>query len=199
MACVLADPGQIEQVLVNLAVNARDAMPTGGRCLIETANVEVDDSYARSTRPCDPGRYVRLRVSDTGSGMRPRSARARLRALLHHEAQGRGHRARPGHGVRHRHPVRRPRSALLRARRRHHLSAILLPATEQRPTLGAARRGHEPDGNGEIGATGRGRGRRCARWPAGSSSAHGYRGDHRRRRRRGARAAAQARRARSTC
>jgi PAS domain S-box-containing protein len=66
---VLADPGQMEQILVNLAVNARDAMPSGGRLLIETANVNVDESYA-STRPgLEPGRYVRLRVSDDGEGM----------------------------------------------------------------------------------------------------------------------------------
>jgi two-component system cell cycle sensor histidine kinase/response regulator CckA len=66
---VLADPGQMEQILVNLAVNARDAMPGGGRLLIETANVDVDESYA-STRPgLEPGRYVQLRVSDNGEGM----------------------------------------------------------------------------------------------------------------------------------
>jgi PAS domain S-box-containing protein len=68
---VLADPGQMEQILVNLAVNARDAMPSGGRLLIETANVTVDESYA-STRPSlEPGRYARLRVSDDGEGMDP--------------------------------------------------------------------------------------------------------------------------------
>jgi PAS domain S-box-containing protein len=68
---VLADPGQMEQILVNLAVNARDAMPGGGRLLIETANLDVDESYA-STRPgLEPGRYVRLRVSDDGAGMDP--------------------------------------------------------------------------------------------------------------------------------
>ena len=61
----------MEQILVNLAVNARDAMPGGGRLLIETANVDVDESYA-STRPSlEPGRYVRLRVSDNGDGMDP--------------------------------------------------------------------------------------------------------------------------------
>jgi PAS domain S-box-containing protein len=64
-----ADPGQIEQVLVNLAVNARDAMPEGGRLLIEAENVELDDEYAYMHPKTRLGRYVRLRVSDTGVGM----------------------------------------------------------------------------------------------------------------------------------
>jgi PAS domain S-box-containing protein len=74
---VQADPGQLEQVLVNLVVNARDAMPGGGKLTIETANIDVDEDFARRHEGLSAGRYVILAVRDTGHGM-DHSTKARL-------------------------------------------------------------------------------------------------------------------------
>ncbi|HKP97755.1 MAG TPA: PAS domain-containing protein [Fibrobacteria bacterium] len=69
LAKINMDPGQMEQVILNLALNARDAMPRGGRLLIETANTRLDKGQAGTFFTVDPGRYVRLTVADTGLGM----------------------------------------------------------------------------------------------------------------------------------
>jgi CheY-like chemotaxis protein len=69
LGCIKADQSQIEQVIINLAVNARDAMPHGGKLTIETSHVDVDEDYARRHPPQKPGAYVLLTVADTGTGM----------------------------------------------------------------------------------------------------------------------------------
>ncbi len=69
LGAVKADPGQIEQVIMNLAVNARDAMPQGGKLTIETANTTLDESYSRFHASAEPGEYVMLAISDSGVGM----------------------------------------------------------------------------------------------------------------------------------
>jgi len=69
VALVDADPGQLDQIILNLAVNAKDAMPRGGRLILETALVEFDEAVARAYPPLTMGKYVMLAVSDTGTGM----------------------------------------------------------------------------------------------------------------------------------
>jgi two-component system, cell cycle sensor histidine kinase and response regulator CckA len=73
LGCVKADQGQVEQIIMNLAVNSRDAMPQGGKLTVSTLNVELDEVYVRQHRGAVPGSYVALVVSDTGCGMDPKT------------------------------------------------------------------------------------------------------------------------------
>ena len=84
------DPGQLQQVILNLAVNARDAMPKGGRLTIETDNMTIDESYRRTHPNIQPGNYVMLAISDTGVGMSPATKAHIFEPLFTTKGPGKG-------------------------------------------------------------------------------------------------------------
>ncbi len=90
LAPVRADPGQIEQVVMNLAVNARDAMPRGGTLSIETSEATLDETYARVAGDVAPGRYAVISVSDTGQGMDPETQARCFEPFFTTKGEGKG-------------------------------------------------------------------------------------------------------------
>jgi len=87
---VLADPGHVEQILINLAVNARDAMPGGGMLTIETGNIDVDKTYAATRANLATGRYAAMNVSDNGPGMAPEVADRAFEPFFTTKPEGQG-------------------------------------------------------------------------------------------------------------
>ena len=143
LGSVTADPGQVEQVLLNLAVNARDAMPDGGRLTIQTADRAVDEDEAARTG-VEPGPYVVLEVKDTGVGM-DADMKAHLFEPFFTTKDAR-HRARALHGVRHREPERRAYPGRQRAGQGHDVPRL---PPSRRSGIAVGRCGHRPRDGGD--------------------------------------------------
>jgi signal transduction histidine kinase len=123
----IIDPHQLESALLNLAINARDAMPTGGKITIETANAHLDEAYADAHEDVSPGQYVLVAVSDVGTGMSEAAVETRLRAILHHQGGRQGVWARAFTGLRVHQTVERPCQNLQRTRFGHDRKAVPAP------------------------------------------------------------------------
>ena len=175
---IKADLNQLEQVIVNLAVNARDAMPDGGKLSIRTANVTAAESLKFREQGFKPGEYVLLEVADTGTGMTPEVMEKIFEPFFTTKECRQGHRPRPLHRLRHRQADRRLHLRRLEARARGRPSASSCRATrlsreekaEEAERPAAALR---PDRQRHASCSSRTR-RRCAPSPGGRSTARGY-------------------------
>ncbi len=120
----LVDPSQVENTVLNLAINARDAMPEGGRLTLEVANAYLDDAYAALHAEVTAGQYVMLAVSDTGTGMTPEVIGRVFEPFFTHQGGRQGHGAGPRPGLWLHQAERRPHQDLQRGRRRHDHQAL---------------------------------------------------------------------------
>lgn len=149
ISAVVADVGQIEQVLINLAVNARDAMPDGGILTIETSNADVDSTYVDARPELTPGRYVRIRVSDIGVGMEPETLEHAFEPFFTTKPEGEG----TGLGLATIYGIVTQsggRVSLYSEPGVGTTCTILLPATEPVATAGVLLPERLQDGNGEV-------------------------------------------------
>ena len=146
---VLADPGQIEQILVNLAVNARDVMPGGGKLTIETSSVTVDEVYAATHANLSMGRYVALKVSDNGPGMPPDVAERAFEPFFTTKAKGEG----SGLGLATIYGIVTQAGGNVRIYSEIQLGTtvtVLLPVTDQRPPAAERQAGKPERGSDEL-------------------------------------------------
>jgi signal transduction histidine kinase/ActR/RegA family two-component response regulator len=141
---VMIDSGQLSQVLTNLAVNSRDAMPKGGKLTIDLANVDVDTAYAGARPALKPGRYVRLRVSDTGAGMDKKTLEHAFEPFFTTKPRGEG----TGLGLATVYGIVTQAGGTIEVYSEPGLGtrvSVLLPATDQIPSVVAAQsHGHTP-------------------------------------------------------
>ncbi|MGY2939610.1 CheY-like chemotaxis protein [Bradyrhizobium sp. GM6.1] len=127
---VEADPAELEAAVINLAVNARDAMTNGGRLTIETSNAHIDEAYVAAHTEVVPGQYVAIAVTDTGVGMDSKTVAQAFEPFFHDQSCRQGHRTGAQPGVWLRQAVRRSRQDLLGSGTGNNGEAVLAAACD---------------------------------------------------------------------